>query len=223
MRVLMKLFSSLIFLLGMNIAFAQSTTPTTTTAPAATSNEASQELVKLLGSFTSMQANFVQNSFDAHGNLLQKSSGQMALQRPGKFRWNTTSPNKQLLIADGKNLWIYDADLQQATKQKLDPSKNTNPASLLSGSIDSLQQRFSVNRMPSSGAGEWFELKPTAKNDMFQWIRLHFENNILTEMSLSDNLGQQSTLTFSQVKTNGDLNSNLFQFKPPAGTDVFNQ
>ena len=182
-----------------------------------------QQLSQLLSSLHSMQANFTQTSYDSTGRVLQKNIGTMALMRPGKFRWSISSPSQQLIIADGNNVWVYDADLQQASKQNMNSTQNTNPASLLSGSTDSLQQRFDVTLPDKKDSGQWFELKPKAKSDMFQWIQLHFQNGDLTQMTLSDNLGQQSTVEFTQVKNNVSLDSSLFQFKPPKGTDVFSQ
>lgn len=150
-----------------------------------------QQLVQLLSQLHSMQAKFVQNSYDNTGRLLQKSVGVMALQRPGKFRWETKSPSHQLIIADGTNIWIYDADLKQASKKNMSTSsQSTNPASLLSGSTEALQQRFSITKMNKAN-GDWFELKPITKNDMFEWIQLHFKNNQLIGMILSDNLNQK--------------------------------
>ena len=45
------------------------------------------------------------------------SSGSFEFQRPGKFRFNYTKPFEQLIVADGKTLWLYDADLNQVTER----------------------------------------------------------------------------------------------------------
>lgn len=188
-------------------------------------DEASDRLAQLLNNLQSMQADFSQTTTDSGGSrILQKSTGQMALQRPGKFYWNaTTPPTKQILIADGTYVWVYDVDLAQATRQKLSDLKSTNPASLLSGTTEALQQRFNVTQIKKSESGEWFELRPKAKGDMFEWIQLHFQDNALTEMQLSDNLGQRSVLKFSNIKTNISLDSNLFRFQPSGKVDVISE
>jgi outer membrane lipoprotein carrier protein len=180
---------------------------------------AAEQLGNLLQRFHSMEANFTQTTFDSGGKRLQSSSGRMALQRPGKFRWSTQSPSKQLYVADGKSIWIYNSDLQQATKQRIGSARSTNPASLLSGSVESLQQRFIVTPISKSG-GNAFKLTPKAKGDMFQWIQLYFADNHLSQMKLSDNMGHLSIVRFSKVKTNTSLSSGLFHFKPPRGVDV---
>ena len=45
------------------------------------------------------------------------SSGTFEFQRPGKFKFNYTKPFEQLIVADGKTLWLYDVDLNQVTQR----------------------------------------------------------------------------------------------------------
>jgi hypothetical protein len=47
----------------------------------------------------------------------QDQQRQFEFQRPGKFRFNYTKPFEQLIVADGKTLWLYDADLNQVTQR----------------------------------------------------------------------------------------------------------
>ncbi len=127
----------------------------TSTALAATP---SQNLASLLSNYQSLQANFTQTITDEKGKVLQKSRGKMSLKRPGQFRWQITAPNKQLIIANNKYLWIYDVDLEQATRQKINKANANSPAWLLSGSVTQIQQRFVVKEINGSGGGQWFEL-----------------------------------------------------------------
>ena len=71
------------------------------------------ELTGLLSEFNSMTAQFSQVVYSGKGKVVQRSSGTMALQRPGKFRWQVSEPNAQLLIADGSDLWVYDVVLNK--------------------------------------------------------------------------------------------------------------
>src|SRR5438105_3435289 len=75
----------------------------------------SPNLANLLDAVKSMQANFTQTVYDNHGKSVQTSYGRMAIERPGKFRWEVTKPIPQLIIANESRLWIYDPDLQQVT------------------------------------------------------------------------------------------------------------
>jgi outer membrane lipoprotein carrier protein len=47
-----------------------------------------------------------------------------------------------------------------------------------------------------------------------------FMGEELIVMQLSDKLGQTTRIEFNKVKRNVPLKAGLFEFKPPAGTDV---
>lgn len=176
-------------------------------------------LTQLLGNLQTMQANFSQVTVSANGERT-RTSGQMAIVRPGKFRWAVQKPNKQLFVADGQYLWIYDQDLAQVTKQKLQANKSGNPAALLSSSLTNLQQQFYVTQLKPYNQMIAFQLKPKSGESMFKWVNLYFKNNQLASMSMLNNLDQTSTFNFSHVKFNNAVDLSLFRFKAPKGTDV---
>jgi outer membrane lipoprotein carrier protein len=47
--------------------------------------------------------------------VIRKTEGRFIFQRPGRFVWDTQKPFEQRLIADGKQLIMWDKDLNQAT------------------------------------------------------------------------------------------------------------
>lgn len=188
---------------------------------AANPNNAGAELIQLLGNTTTMQADFVQFLVNRAGAEEGKSTyGKMSLERPGKFRWETRSPGKQLLIANNQTVWVYDADLEQATKRKIDYHQPGNPALLLSGTTDTLQKTFKITKLNMPGVGEWFELQPKSTNNIYQWIKVHFVDGKIVAMLIADNLGQQSEILFENISLNQPLANALFNFTPPRGTDV---
>jgi outer membrane lipoprotein carrier protein len=184
----------------------------------ASADTPTQELADLLANYNTMRADFVQTLISAN-NTTQNTSGWMALARPGKFRWEIVKPNKQLIIADGKYLWVYDADLEQATKHKLDYQHADNPALLLTTPIEKLQNDFTVTKEANNEKIS-FNLVPKKSEQMFQKIELVFVNNQLIIMKITDNLGQQSQIKFSNLETNILLPVKTFNFKPPQGTDI---
>lgn len=190
-------------LLFINLAFAQSS---------------SSQLSDLLQNLQTFQANFSQVIQDKAGSTLSQSQGKMALKRPGLFRWDTQKPNQQLIIADGKTIWIYDKDLEQITKQKQNASANT-PGLLLSDSVSHLLTRFSIE---STGTekNNIFKLIPKNKEALFQSVQLIFDQRILKQMILYDNLGQITQITFSYAKANQDLPQDLFRFHAPKNIEV---
>jgi outer membrane lipoprotein carrier protein len=179
-------------------------------------------LAQLLSDLKTMRAHFTQRVVDTKGTQVQTTNGQMALQRPGRFRWDTQSTGQQI-IADGKKVWVYDPDLQQVMVQKQDMNSQQSPAQLLSGSVMSLTSKFKITQLNSKDKGLWFELKPLYKDAPFQSVQLHFVKGQLQNMNLSDSLGHTSHLTFTQVETKKTLPASLFRFRVPVGVDVVDQ
>lgn len=180
--------------------------------------ESSQKLETYLANFQSMSADFKQHIVSKKG-ANKISTGRMALQRPGKFRWEINTPSHEIIIADGVNLWIYNADLEQATKQKLDKGNNS-PASLLSGDTHSIENRFAVVKQQSNNGKDRFQLKPRSSKDMIQSIELNFVDGKMNQMLVVDNLGQSTVFNFTNIKLNPRLPVTSFKFKPSANVDV---
>lgn len=186
--------------------------------PLHASAETSQKLATYLSNFQAMSADFKQNIVSKKGPI-KTSTGHMALQRPGKFRWEIVSPSHEIIIADGNYLWIYNADLEQATKQKLDKGNNS-PASLLSGDTHSIENRFEVINQNNENGVDSFQLKPRSNKDLIQLIELHFADGKMNQMMVVDSLGQKTIFNFSNIQLNPKLPANLFKFQPPPNVDI---
>ena len=104
-------------------------TQTANAAPA-DSLQAAKRLNRLLTNTKSMSADFSQTTKGANSGTFK---GSMSVQRPNNFRWETKSPSQQLIVANGSTMWVYDKDLEQATKQTVDSQVGNTPALLLSG------------------------------------------------------------------------------------------
>lgn len=178
---------------------------------------AEAKLSQLLNNLQTSRANFTQTVMNSRGQILQQINGKMTIQRPGCFRWEVMQPNKQLLIADGQRILFYDIDLQQITIQKQKTADTDSPAALLSESPKNLTQLFVIR--PLMGV-QGFTLFPKNKNALFQSITLIFQKDRLHEMCLTDKLGQQTVINFSQVELNPYLPAKTFQFVMPKDQNI---
>lgn len=177
------------------------------------------DVEKYLSGLATWSADFKQTIDDGHGNVVRSAAGKLYLQKPGKFRWDYTEPSEQLILADGKQIWFYDKDLQQANVRPMDASLANTPAVLLSGGA-SLSSQFDVTALPPSDGLEWYQLIPKHADTDFQLVRIGFRNGDLASMFLADKLNQVTQLTFSNPKRNAKLPPDLFTFVPPPGVDV---
>jgi outer membrane lipoprotein carrier protein len=204
MRNRIRLVASLIFALGVVMQAAAS--------PA-------DEVEKYLSGVQSWSADFAQTIDDGHSNVVRSASGKLYLQKPGKFRWDYVQPSEQVILADGKQIWFYDKDLQQANVRDMDVSLASTPAVLLSGGA-TVSSQFNVSSLPKKGGLDWYQLVPKHQDTDFQVVRIGFAKGQLASMFLADKLNQITQVTFTNPKSNEKLAPELFTFVPPAGVDV---
>lgn len=172
-----------------------------------------------LDDIKTLKANFTQTVYSAHKKVLHSSKGQFAISRPNRFRWETKSPNQQLIVADGSIIWIYDIDLEQVSKKPQQASLAGSPAAFLSGESALIAKQYQVQ---SSGKNQYL-LTPKQSESDFKNIKLIFSEQRLTQMKLTDGLGQTTELKFNNVVVNHSLSRNLFSFTIPKGVDVITQ
>ena len=91
-------------------------------------------LKAFLSELETLKANFTQTLVNEDGNELEKSTGVLFLQQPGKFHWSYQKPYIQQIISDGELLWIYDEDLEQVTIRKIGNAIEQTPAGIILGS-----------------------------------------------------------------------------------------
>jgi outer membrane lipoprotein carrier protein len=181
-----------------------------------------QRLTQLLNQAQTITARFSQLTLDGSGTQLQETAGQLALKRPGLFRWHTDEPMEQLLVSNGEKVWLYDPDLEQVTIQALDQRLTHTPALLLSGDVSEIRENFEIS-YKEGGSVVDFILKPKSKDTLFDSLRLSFRSGMLNDMQLIDSIGQRTNILFLNVKMNEPLDDGQFVFDIPEGADVIQE
>ena len=176
-------------------------------------------LKEKLAKFQQINADFIQRVVSPEGELLNESEGQFTISRPGKFRWETLTPEEELIVSDGKTMWLYSPFIEQVTLINLSDAIQGTPFVLLSGA-DDLQ---------------WKNYKVTKNNNKFTIVSLNSDerkNSFIFEFAKNGNIsrffvieeqGQSSefTLTYKPVLEN--IGSNYFTFKIPADVEIDDQ
>ncbi|MDH1105820.1 outer membrane lipoprotein chaperone LolA [Pseudomonas otitidis] len=179
-------------------------------------------LTEMLNKAQTITGRFSQLTLDGSGTQLQETSGELALKRPGLFRWHTDEPMEQLLVSNGEKVWLYDPDLQQVTIQTLDQRLTHTPALLLSGDVSKISENFEITHKEGGDVVD-FILKPKAKDTLFDTLRLSFRSGVINDMQLIDSVGQRTNILFLGVKMNQKLDAAQFDFKIPEGADVIQE
>lgn len=214
-----SLVAAMVAMLGV---FATNLAHSVEAAGPQSSASRSTVLDRYLDGLKTLRVDFAQISTDARGRETQRATGILTVVRPGRFRWELTpadSDATQLMVADGRNLWFYDRDLEQVSVRPAESALTATPATLLSSTGD-LRTVFKVAAGGRADGLEWVVVTPIATDADFREARLGFVRDELRQMVLKDKLGQTSTLAFAKAERNGTVPESAVTFVPPAGADV---
>ncbi|HLY52232.1 MAG TPA: outer membrane lipoprotein chaperone LolA [Steroidobacteraceae bacterium] len=203
-------------------------------APAAAAEKAQPtQLDAYLDDLKTLRASFLQTLADSHGHEIDRATGTIVVQRPGKFRWEiqpqsapgrvATAPSSasagQLMVCDGRNLWFFDRDLDQVTVKPVDSALSATPAMLLSGAVD-VRRNFTIAAAGERQGLQWVLVEPHGAEADFREALFGFQHGELKRMILEDKLDQTATVIFETIERNVAVSAADVSFTPPAGADV---
>lgn len=166
-----------------------------------------------------ISASFEQHVLDMNGGPGKTSRGTLALKAPRQFRWETTTPFKQLIIADGEKVWVYDPDLEQVTVRAQGTEESHSPLTVLTD-LSQLDRDFATSEQGEHDGLVWLRLKSKDKDPQFEYADLGFDATGLARMAFKDTLGNSTEIVFSNWQRNPKLPADTFAFAPPKGVDV---
>ena len=186
----------------------------------ARADEAGEALVNdFINNVITLQGRFEQSLVDADGVVVERSSGTLEIERPGRFHWAYSDPYEQRLVADGLNIWSYDVDLAQVTVKPQAEALANTPALLLGGSGDALSQFRFDGSMLEKGT-TWVRMIPVDTSSGFERMELGFTDGQLSRMVFFDNLDQRTLVALYDVTTNEPIDSEQFVFTVPEDADL---
>ena len=115
-------------------------------------------------------ADFTQVVTPADGTRAKTSSGRFEFARPDRFRFDYVKPYPQVIVSDGRTLWMHDPDLNQVTVRRVDKALGATPAALLAG--EDLARDFTLAAQPDRDGLAWVQAVPRARDStLFCWNR----------------------------------------------------
>lgn len=185
----------------------------------AATSDARQRLDTFFTSVSSIKGTFTQQVFSKKGKVIQNSTGDISMSRPGKFRWVYKTPDAQTIVSNGKNIWVYDEDLEQVTIKPMSQALSSAPIAILTRK-QKPDAQFKVEALTTRDAGlDWFKLTPHRTSKDFKSFEIGMDANGMRQMVMHDQLGQKTVLKLN-AKTNVPISGSTFFFKIPTGVDV---
>ncbi len=212
----------------MNTTFRRSLIAATllcaSVGPATAFAGARDELNSFTKDLKGLDGQFSQQVIDSKGKVKETTTGTVALSAPRQFRWEYIKPHEQLIIADGKTVWVYEKDLEQVTKRAQGAQEQNSPlTALINPKLLDQQYDVSEEAAPRDGL-QWLSLSPKRETETsFQYAALGFNAQGLARMEVTDAVNQRTVISFSGWKRNPTFKPGTFSFTPPKGTDVIGE
>ena len=163
-------------------------------------------------SLESLKANFTQTTYSDTHSLLSSASGTLTFGRPQQLHWHTTQPNEQILLLNNDELWLVDAELEQASLQKIQDLSKT-PLYWLINKPSSLQHLPIFSHQENQV--DWY-----TANTSTQALKFGFKDNLLHAISLKNELEQTVLINFDQLVVNPEINPEIFVLELNPNFDI---
>ena len=171
---------------------------------------------------STFEADFTQRSYVKMMNQTQSVKGTVKIKKPGKMKWVYGAPDTQILISDGKNLWLYVPEEEQATKVPVESIYSSNTPALFLAGKGKLTRSFNVESVSEENRNILVTLVPKNEDQGLARLILHADkkNYQITGSTVYDKLGNKTDIRFSRIRINREIPEEQFQLKTPPGVEI---
>jgi outer membrane lipoprotein carrier protein len=171
------------------------------------------ELIERQSMLRTVHASFVQEKYDPMLGRPITSKGDFYFKVGSGVRWEYEDV---LVVYDGKVLYVYSPETGEAEKIR----GKQGFMGPLAFDLNELSKEYD---MEASREGESIKLRLRPKKDMpFESIELVFKGQeaFPSEVSITETIGDTSSIRFDDVKLNAQFSDEMFVFQPSPGTIV---
>ncbi len=185
---------------------------------ASESSDASTELQQRLNSFDGYKSNFVQVVRDIDGNIIHEANGRLVFKQPGKFIWEVTAPEEELLISNGTYVWWFNPFVEQVSIFDVKQAVTQTPFALLVSKDLSIWNTFNIVKQ---GTDYIVTPKDESQAQVVK-LKLVLDQQQLQKIIITSRSQQVSEYTLSE-QSKFEPNKDMFEFEIPAGVDIDDQ
>ena len=160
-------------------------------------------------------------TYTAQGRPRQTESGMLTLRKPGRMRWDYSTPTGKLFLSDGKDVYLYTPESKKVVKEPLKISEDMRaPLAFLLGKLD-FQKEFRDFQIKPEGDGYLITAKAKTDKLPYDDIKLTTAPDFQIR-NLEIRAADQSVLAFKfdNEKLNPAVNDGLFKFQMPPGATL---
>lgn len=175
-----------------------------------------------------VDATFEQTIVNPLTGTTATASGVLKQRRPNQLAVRFTKPAGDIVISDGKAVWVYLPS--SAPKQVLKLPIGTNAAGALDLAAQFLEEPEQRYRMSLDGS-ETLDGRATQVLSLVPRTPMQFtaakvwvdDEGVIRQLRLTEGSGVVRTVRFTKLRTNVPVPASAFGFSPPEGVKVFDR
>jgi outer membrane lipoprotein carrier protein len=163
------------------------------------------------------------------GGVLRRKvveQGSVVVKKPGKMRWDYTSPEKKVFVSDGTRIYFHDIPNNQVTVSDVPQGDQAASAALFLTGKGNLTRDFNPSFLQAAAGAppntHALRLDPKTPQSEYDWLEIVVDRDTLLIRSLTaaETEGGRSTFLFSKLKENVGVGDKPFEFQIPRGAEV---
>lgn len=171
---------------------------------------------------------FTQETY--HGKVSEPivSKGKAYLKRPEKMRWEYTSPEKQLILTQGDNIYIYEEEVNQMIVYKKDSFLSKEIQNLFFLKAEDILKKYDAHAsdLQEKDFPQNTTIKLTPKENYvdesnFKVIYFNITDEFIKGMIVIDKLDTKTKIIFTKIAINKGIEEKKFSFSPPKDVKIF--
>lgn len=175
-------------------------------------------------SISTVSADFTQKVSSKGAPEPEVSGGRVYFKKPGKMRWLYSGSNRDELVSNGKTVWFFQPDLNQAVERRQDPAVSNISTDFLSG-MGSIKKDFTAGFVGEKEGRYIVELTPREGFANLKKLTIGIDKKDYTvvKTEVQDQFGNVTGVTFTDIKVNAPIKDSFFEWTPPKGVGVIRQ
>ncbi|OGQ98093.1 MAG: outer membrane lipoprotein carrier protein LolA [Deltaproteobacteria bacterium RIFOXYD12_FULL_55_16] len=188
--------------------------------------ELAQKLQARYEETKTMTADFKQSTSVPMTSRKRLGAGKLVISKPGRIRWDYQTPERQVLISNGKKVSMYVASSAQMVVQPVAQYINSDVTYAFFVGTGNIVRDFKVlppERQEEAGL-KAIKLVPKTAHPQVDYLHVWIDENfMIRRLEIVDNFGSITNISLANIKRNEPVSPEVFTFTPPLGTEIIEQ
>ena len=168
-------------------------------------------------------AKFTQISTIKSMDIADTAEGELWVKPPGQMRWQYNSPDPQLIISDGKRLWVYRPEDNQVMIGKSPTFFGDGKGAGFLSDIRQIRNKFDIS-LERQENPDIYQLKLVPQKNMMDlaviYLIVEKSDFHITRIITRNVYEDETTLDLHEIAFNLEFSSDLFTFIVPEKADL---